>query len=269
MSLVLPARVNELQIEGFDSWGSPVLSASASIVVTNLVAPSLTPVVINEWMADNAGPGGSPDPLDGGFADWLELYNPNETAVDLGGYSLTDSLAQPGKWPLPAGTTIPGRGFLLVWADGDQEQNGSGPDLHAPFQLSRFGETIGLFSPDGKPQHSVTFGAQRQNVSEGLFPDGDTNSVHAMENWTPRMTNRLGTPAPPRIIGTRLKSDGTMEVVSGALPGRTYAVEYCDDLQRGEWLPWASPMRAETDRLEFTASGITNSHRFFRIMLVK
>lgn len=269
MSMALPGRINELRIEGFDSWGSPLAGASASIVVTNLVAPSLTPVVINEWMADNAGPGGSPDPLDGGFADWLELYNPNETAVDLGGYSLTDSLAQPGKWRFPAGTTIPGRGFLLVWADGDEEQNGSGPDSHAPFQLSRFGETIGLFSPDGKPQHLVTFGAQRQNVSEGLFPDGDTNSVHGMENWTPRMPNRLGTLAPPRIVGMRLKPDGTMEVVSGALPGRSYALEYCDDLQRGEWRPWQSPTRAETDRLEFTASGITNSHRFFRIMLVR
>lgn len=269
MSVVLPGRLNDLRVEGFDSWGAPIPGASASIVVTNLLAPSIMPVVINEWMADNAGPGGFPDLLDGGYADWLELYNPNETAVDLGGYSLTDAPTEPGKWRLPAGTTIPAGGFLLVWADADEEQNGSGPDLHAPFQLSRFGETISLFSPEGRLQNSVTFGAQDENVSQGLYPDGNVDSVHTMENWTPRRSNRLGAPPPPEIIAARMKPDAKMLLEVEVLPGRSYALEYCDELGRGEWLTGEGPLRAETERLEFTASGLTNRQRFFRVMLVR
>ena len=67
---------------------------------------------------------------------------------------------------------IPAEGFLLVWADKDEEQNGMGSDLHLPFGLSRDGDSIGLFAPDGTLVHAVTFGAQEQDESGGLFPDG-------------------------------------------------------------------------------------------------
>ena len=59
---------------------------------TNNPATTPAPVVINEWMADNAGPDGFPDPADGLYQDWFELYNPNTNAVDLSGYTLTDNL---------------------------------------------------------------------------------------------------------------------------------------------------------------------------------
>ena len=46
---------------------------------------------VNELMADNTV---LPDPDEpGAFEDWIEIYNPNATAVDMGGLHLTDNLA--------------------------------------------------------------------------------------------------------------------------------------------------------------------------------
>src|SRR5262249_23998543 len=53
----------------------------------------------------------------GQVADFIELYNPNPTNVSLAGMSLSVDRAVAGQWVFPAGTTISGQGFLVVWCD--------------------------------------------------------------------------------------------------------------------------------------------------------
>jgi len=122
-----------------------------------------------------------------------------------------------------------------VWADNEPEQNGPGsPALHAGFQLNNDGEVIGLFSPGGVAQHIVVFGAQIQNVSEGLFPDGVTNIVHSMTNWTPHAANTLSGP----LSITGMAFQGTTVTLSwNAVPGRTYVVHFKDRLEAPDWTP--------------------------------
>jgi len=129
---------NPLAVQGVDNYGLRRTNLLASITVTNSGPSALQPPVINEWMADNAGPGGLPDPVDGLFQDWFELFNPNTNTFNLSGYYLTDDLDQPAKWRIPTNTFLAGSGYLLVWADNQPEQNGLSPDgdLHANFQLS-------------------------------------------------------------------------------------------------------------------------------------
>jgi hypothetical protein len=271
LTVTLPARVNALTVMGYDSWGYPVANAADFIIVTNLSSPNLAPVVVNEWMADNAGPGGVAEPLDGGFADWFELYNPNEEPVDLSGYYLSDSLAEPAKWQVPSGAWIGAKGFLLVWADGAPEKNGQGPfnDLHASFQLNRSGEAIAVFSPDGRLQHAVVFGEQRENVSQGLFPDGQTNSVQFMENWTPRASNQVGPPPAPEITGYLLSPNGTLRIQSTVLPGRSYQVEYIDSLEAVAWLPLGKPFRPSAPTSVIETGPMEQPQRFYRVVLVR
>lgn len=64
--------------------------------------------------------------------DWVELYNPEDTAISLDGYALTDDLASPNALPL-TGLEIPSGGYLTVTL----EDNG-------PFGLSEMGETVYL-----------------------------------------------------------------------------------------------------------------------------
>lgn len=257
---------NQLSVQGLDRTGLPLTNAVDTITVTNSGVGAPFPVVINEWMADNAAPGGLADPADGLFQDWFELYNPNTNAVNLAGYFLTDNLLQPTKWQIPLGTVVGAGDFLLVWADNQPEQNATSTNghLHAGFQLNNSGEAIGLFSPGGVAQHVVVFGAQIQNVSEGLFPDGNTNGVYSMTNWTPRAANTLS--GPLRIARLALDA-GIVTITWAATPGHNYRVEFKDDLDAPTWAPLGEIM-ANDVVASATDAAPAATHRFYRIVRV-
>jgi hypothetical protein len=201
----------------------------------NAAAPPLR-LYINEWMAANTS--FLVDPTDSTFDDWFELYNPNATNVDLTGYALSDRLiGNTGRWNIPAGTTIPSRGFLFVWADEDTGQNATDPAaLHAGFRLSQNGEAIGLFAPDGSLVDSVTFGLQTNNVSQGRWPDGNA-SFYFMPTPTPRAGNVIPTqpPADIRIIGTSIAPNGDLVITWSAQAGKTYQIQFKDNLNVPGW----------------------------------
>ncbi|HWQ90860.1 MAG TPA: lamin tail domain-containing protein, partial [Clostridia bacterium] len=151
---------------------------------------------INEWLADNVAT--LADPADNNYEDWFEIYNPGDTAIDLGGYYLTDNLTQPLQYMVPANGhyTLPPGGFLLVWADDEIDQNSTNrADLHVPFKLGKDGEAIGLFAADGTPVDFVTFGQQTTDRVQGRTPDGGA-VITSLTPATPRMTNPAGNTAP-------------------------------------------------------------------------
>jgi hypothetical protein len=161
--------------------------------------PAPIHVVINEWMASNTAT--IADPADGQFDDWFELFNNADAPADLGGYFLTDNTADPTQFVIPGGTTIPARGRLLVWADGQPTENSeTNVDLHVNFQLSKSGESIALYSPERVLIDSVTFGKQTNDISMGRYPDGSA-SIYYMTNATPRLSNLIGATvnASPRL----------------------------------------------------------------------
>ena len=98
------------------------------------------------------------------YSDWIELHNPTDTPISLGGYTLTDDSDEPDKWRLPFTTLAPGA-FLVLWASGDNRVTSAG--WHTNFQLGRGGEYVGLFGPDGQLVDAVTFGEQKADVALG------------------------------------------------------------------------------------------------------
>ena len=145
-------------------------------------------VRINEWMARNSST--IADPADGQFEDWFELYNAGDATANLAGYRLTDKLSIPDKFTVPLGVLLGVGEHMLVWADGELDQNGSGVELHVNFGLSGDGEAIGLFAPDGTAMDTVTFSTQITDIAEGRWPDG-SNAVWQMAVPTPRESNVL------------------------------------------------------------------------------
>lgn len=145
-------------------------------------------VVINEYMASNAGIFQDDQAQ---FDDWIELYNPSSKSVNLAGLYLTDDLGDRTRWQFPAGqpllTTIPARGYLLIWADAGV----TGSELHAGFALSADGEELGLFDVDGTLIDSVVFGPQLTDISYGRWPNG-TGTWQYMAQPTPGVSNRQG-----------------------------------------------------------------------------
>lgn len=267
LSIPIAAGTTTLTVEGLDRLGNPLTTATDTITVTNTGPGALLPVVINEWMADNAGPGGFPDPADGLFQDWLELYNPNESAVDLSGYTLTDDLAQPAQWTIPGGTVIGPRSFLLVWADNDLAQNTPGNGLHAGFQLSAGGESIGLYNASGVAQHTLTFGPQAQNISEGLFPDGSVNAVSPLTSPTPGAPNTLASHGGFNLQSIT-RTDGTVTLIWEAVAGKTYRAEFKDALTDTPWTPLGQDLTATGPTATTTDPASPNPQRFYRVRRV-
>jgi hypothetical protein len=149
-----------------------ILDGDMKIVARIEMQDGDIPLVFNEIVASNTS--GAMDEF-GEEEDWIELYNPGEEAVDMGGLFLTDSLSEPGMWQIPAGypgsTTVEGKGFILLWADGEP---GQGP-LHLGFKLSKEGEEIGLFQRTGEQMiliDSVSFPPLEPDVSLARVPDG-------------------------------------------------------------------------------------------------
>ncbi len=79
-------------------------------------------VVINEFSAANTT--GATDNY-GNNEDWIELFNTTGAAVNLAGWHLSDQLANPTKYTIPAGVTIAANGFLRFWASGRNVSVGS------------------------------------------------------------------------------------------------------------------------------------------------
>ncbi len=142
---------------------------------------SYSSVVINEIMAANDSTLADED---GDYSDWIELFNGDSFTVNLTGYTITDDLAQPGKWVLPNISIAPGE-FLLIWCSG---KNKTTPQLHTSFKLSREGEFIGLFSPTGLVVDTISFGEMEGDISLGRLPDG-ANSWVLFTNPTPGVSN--------------------------------------------------------------------------------
>jgi len=162
-------------------------------------------LVINEFMARNEGTIEDPDEQ-GKYEDWLEIYNYGDTPIDLGGFYLTDDLNDPTQHQIPKGhsgsTTIPGKGFLLIWADSDPKQ---GP-LHLDLRLDgKGGEDIGLYVQDQTGfvlVDGLSFAKQDKDHSQGRLPDGSdlwaTFELHSDTPPTPMLPN--GTIAADHMI---------------------------------------------------------------------
>lgn len=130
-------------------------------------------VLINEFSAANATLLDDPDYND--FPDWIELFNSGSSDQNLKGFFLSDDLDVPGKWMIPYDTIIPAGGFMLIWADGRNE------DLHANFRLSALGEEIGLYDPWLVIQDSLTYPLQRTDISMGRIGDGGPDWGYFMQ----------------------------------------------------------------------------------------
>jgi hypothetical protein len=178
-------------------------------------------VVINEFMASNST--GYQDPaFPGENPDWIELYNPTGSAVDLAGWQLKDSTS---TWAFPAGSSIAAGGYLVVAAD---EKNLTDPTrvMHTNFNLNKDGEYLGLIKPDStvanefapaypKQSADISYGILTQNVSQEIVGPGT-----AIKALVPT-SNSLGTAW--RNVGFNDSSwlSGTQGVGFDANPGGT------------------------------------------------
>jgi hypothetical protein len=102
-------------------------------------------------------------------AEFIEIYNASDAAVDLEGMYLSDSRTNPTKWRIPAGNVVAPGGFAVFYA------TNLGKGNHTNFRLNNSGEFLGLFGriEEGNlPVDRVAFRALLPGESWGRRKDG-------------------------------------------------------------------------------------------------
>lgn len=166
--------------EGTTAYSPANATKETHLIKLAVIKQPAFPVVINEFMASNSQTISDPQ---GGYDDWIELYNTSAEAIDLSGYYLSNDIKKQRKWRFLMGTKIGGHSYLLIWADkGYYYTKSDSGILHTNFALSRFGGEILLLDKDEKGNavlDRVSFGRQREDIPINRSPDGSFTTQHA------------------------------------------------------------------------------------------
>ena len=164
---------------------------------------------------------------------------------------------------------IPPGGHLLVWADGESGQNSTNrADLHVSFSLRAAGEAIGLFAADGTQIDAVTFTNQLDNISMGRSPDGSANIV-LLPTSSPRGSNGgVQPPQMPQITRVTFTGGDVVQLTVSTVAGRSYQVEFKDDLSASIWVPLGGQRLANGPSLIVTDTTLSGPQRFYRVVLL-
>ena len=186
-------------------------------------------LVINEIMASNTGEVMSPAI---NFDSWIEVYNPGETAVNLGGMYLGIDANIPLAWQMPNDMgSVPAGGFKVIWLGSNEIKSNQ-----APFKLDCDGGTVFLSDKNGD---LIT----RQNYPEAMSRTAYARKTDGGDEWgwtatpTPEASNNGATFAKERLqapnvnLGSQLfKSSLTIKVdiprftTDGSVPTASSAI---------------------------------------------
>ncbi len=111
------------------------------------------------------------------YDQWLEIYNPTLTPIDLQGMYLTDDLELPNKFRFDESVIVPPDGQALIWLDDEPWQ---GPN-HANFSISLADRTIDrrvtLIAEDGSTIiDQLDILDRGENTFVQRYPDGASES---------------------------------------------------------------------------------------------
>lgn len=200
-------------------------------------------VVINEIMASNVSV--YPDIWDfEDFCDWIELHNTSDSEVDLSDYYLTDNFKDLKKWPIPKGTKIAPKGYLVIFADGNDAKPGetytrdsypwnekfTTKYYHTNFGLSVDGEELALCKNNNGTVSivdSVIFSNQLNDISYGRYPNAG-DSWYQFDLPTPGAENTSDpkrTEVPSASVSFSVPGgfyDGTQTVTLSSSAGEIY-----------------------------------------------
>ena len=167
-----------------DSWRASAYLDGSPGQDDSGILPNPGAIVINEILAHAHAEA----------SDWIELYNTTGTAIDIGGWFLSDSKDSLFKYEIVAGTTIGLYDYLVFYEDlhfGNSNDAGS----HISFALSENGEQLYLNSA----QYGVLtgyramedFGASATGISFGRHYKSSTGNYNfvAAEKITPGSVN--------------------------------------------------------------------------------
>ncbi len=162
LNIINPSDPDPASWDEKEAWqaSSVVNGSPGSANPANIAANGA--IVINEILTHS----------DGYPNDWIELHNTTGSAVDIGGWFLSDDCGNLKKYQIAAGQSIPSGGYKVFTQDDNFGASASDPGRLIGFGLSELGEEIYLSSGSGgnlSGGYSVweEFGAAQWDVSFG------------------------------------------------------------------------------------------------------
>jgi CotH kinase protein/Lamin Tail Domain/Chitobiase/beta-hexosaminidase C-terminal domain/Secretion system C-terminal sorting domain len=160
------------------------MNSRAKIIIILLLMSVLInaqSIIINELMSSNYSFLADED---GDYPDWIEIYNPNDTSINLFNYSLADNNESLTEWYFPS-TILSPKSYLLIFASGKNRINNY---FHTDFKLKSSGEKIWLRDSFGYVLDSVVAISIPTDYSVGRNPE-DFFNWQFFEDPTPGTQN--------------------------------------------------------------------------------
>jgi len=184
LTVINPANTDPYGWNEKDSWRSSAYLSGSPGEDDSGIIPNPGSVVINEVLAHSHADA----------ADWIEMHNTTSTAIDIGGWFLSDSSSDLTKYQIAAGTIIAPDGYIVFYED-RHFNNPFAPGSNQPFALSENGERLYLSSAESGLltgyRNVEDFGGSETGVSFGRYykpSTGNYNFVPMSEN-TPGSAN--------------------------------------------------------------------------------
>ena len=156
----------------------------------------------NELMAANVGEVMSPAT---NFDSWIELYNPGDDDISLGGMCLSNDIENLKLWQIPASVgSVPAKGFKVVWLGSNDIRSNQ-----APFKLDCDGGFIYLSDTDGTLIASQSYPIVISHTAYARTTDGG-------DQWgwtaypTPEASNATATFASQRLDPPTVSQGSTL-----------------------------------------------------------
>jgi hypothetical protein len=184
LTIIDPANGDPNSWDKKDSWRPSAYAGGSPGQDDSNILPNPGDVVINEVLAHSHAEA----------SDWIELYNMTGTAIDIGGWFISDSNENLKKYQIANGTTIGPYRYFVLYED-LHFGNINDPGCFEPFALSENGEKLYLSSAQNGTltgyRDEEDFGASETGVSFGRYYKSSTGNYNfvAMGQNTPGSAN--------------------------------------------------------------------------------
>jgi gliding motility-associated-like protein len=145
---------------------------SALIILITCLLQLNAQIVINEYTGANYD---TYTDNYGQYEDWLELYNPTATDIDIAGWYLTDRSSNPTKWLVPSSFIVPANGVSIVYCSGKDEV--AGGYAHSNFKITQTkgNEVLMITNPSNILQDSIRVYPNQNSHTRGRQMNGALN----------------------------------------------------------------------------------------------
>jgi len=174
-------------------FGHAVLRGFLCLWGISLTFQTIAGVQVSEVLARN---GGIAVDSQGRSPDFVDLVNTEAAELNLSGFRMSVSGADPGQWAFPSGSKIAAGGFLTVWCDDTRPASSVlETDLNIGRTLGKNSGNIFLYDAASNLLDSVSYGFQISDLSFGR----SSGQWRLLASPTPGRAN-----AQPALLGSSM-----------------------------------------------------------------